>query len=179
MMKDMLRELRIALDVLPDLLDHPLLWRAQVVDYSAPHCQKMWASYPFPDGEEGHVVLNRISPSTLGNALFHPHPWPLACKVLRGRFRMGVGQGPDRPQLFTMLGEFGPGSMWEMTEPDGWHVIAPMEKVWCVSLVHVRWESEAEDRGQFRRPPPGHIYPKLDQATQYTMRQEFKDLLCA
>jgi hypothetical protein len=73
------------------------------------------------------VYLHRIHPCDEGSALFHPHPWPSAIRILSGRYETGVGYGAgDTPPPVAWKGVLEAGSYYEMVEPDGWHWVRPV-----------------------------------------------------
>lgn len=113
--------LKRAEERLPDLLKDTSGWNTLDVDYEPPRVERLWQQ--FEDGFR--VCLHRIHPCE--QALFHPHPWPSAVKILSGLYEMGVGYGvgkKDPPEAATLV--LSTGSSYEMIEPDGWHYVRPL-----------------------------------------------------
>jgi hypothetical protein len=108
---------------LPALLEHDGGWQGLFIDYHPPAVERLWR----PWGAY-RVSLHRIFPCPEGMALFHPHPWPSAMRVLDGRYEMAVGFGPGLtpPPVAARLlmgGDFA----YEMTHPDAWHYVRPLD----------------------------------------------------
>jgi hypothetical protein len=73
---------------LPRLLLDESAWSGLLIDYHPPTVERLWM------GWQGHrVSLHRIHPCGPGQALFHPHPWPSAMRILSGEYEMAVGYG--------------------------------------------------------------------------------------
>lgn len=106
--------------VIPQLLSDVEGWCSLDVDYEPPRVERLWRTF------EGYrVYLHRIHPSP--QALFHPHPWPSAIKVLSGKYRMRVGYGSGDqapPTAATVV--LTAGASYQMTDPDGWHSVQPI-----------------------------------------------------
>lgn len=113
--------LKRALLRLPSLLDEASGWDSLDIDHDTPRVERLYRPH-----ERGRLYLHRIAPCELDAALFHPHPWPCAIRVLRGRYETTTGFGPgDRvPPVASRLLLEAPFS-YEMTHPDAWHAVAP------------------------------------------------------
>lgn len=109
-------------------------WNSLHVTYHPPRVERLWIQW----GSNHRLFLHRIHPCEKGEALFHPHPWPSAVHIVRGRYEMGIAGTSiiDEP----LIGEEGPawdaeharvilgsGSSYEMTEPQGWHYVRPLD----------------------------------------------------
>ena len=62
---------------LPALLRDEGAWKSLLVDYHPPTVERLWRPWG-----AGRVYLHRIHPCARAEALFHPHPWPSAMRVL-------------------------------------------------------------------------------------------------
>lgn len=107
---------------LPELLQNEPIWQSLYIDYHPPTVERLW----MPWGEY-RVSLHRIHPCEREQALFHPHPWPSAMRVLDGDYEMAVGFGtgsvvPPVAALMVAQGDF----RYEMTHPDAWHYVRPL-----------------------------------------------------
>jgi hypothetical protein len=107
---------------LPALLRDEGAWKSLFVDYHPPTVERLWRPWG-----EGRVYLHRIHPCPPGAALFHPHPWPSAMRILAGEYEMavGYGQGDRQPPVAALLiaaGDF----RYAMTDPDAWHYVRPL-----------------------------------------------------
>jgi hypothetical protein len=104
-----------------------LLWGADLhsmyIDYHEPFVKRIW----FQHGEY-RVFLHRIEAFEGSvDALYHPHQWKSAVRIIKGEYEMGVGHSDttDIPKTDCKL-RLRSGSLYEMTEPDGWHYVKPM-----------------------------------------------------
>jgi hypothetical protein len=118
----MLDILRAVEEVLPDLLRDEAGWQSVYIDYHPPTVERLWRQW-----REYRVSLHRIHPCGPGEALFHPHPWPSAMRILEGEYEMavGYGAGDDLPPVAALMiaaGDF----RYEMTDPDAWHYVRPL-----------------------------------------------------
>jgi hypothetical protein len=109
---------------LPKLLQDEGAWNSLYVDYHPPLVERLW----LPWGGY-RVNLHRIHPCARDEALFHPHPWPSAMRVLSGEYEMAVGYGtgetaPPIAALMIASGDF----RYEMTDPDAWHYVRPLRE---------------------------------------------------
>lgn len=147
----MLEEIhRVYKDVLPGLLDPSTPWNTLEVLYEEPRVERLWR----PIGDN-RLYLHRIHPCE--KAFFHPHPWPSAVLVVAGEYRMQVGKGDPRgpaptPVMTTVMG---PGSSYEMLDPDGWHSVQPIGMPsYSVMLTGKPWYNTpiSEDQKQANRP---------------------------
>jgi hypothetical protein len=108
--------------ILPTLLQDEQIWQSLYVDYHPPTVERLWTAW------NGYrVYLHRIHPCAREQALFHPHPWPSAMRVLEGEYEMAVGfgagtQAPPVAARMISRGDF----CYEMTHPDGWHYVRPL-----------------------------------------------------
>ena len=126
-MIDLLHKAELAL---PTLLRDESKWKSVFVDYHPPFVERLWCEW-----FESRIYLHRIHTCEAGEALFHPHPWPSAMKVLEGSYEMaiGYGKGETEPPIAARL-MLGAGSEYEMTDPDGWHYVRPLS-VPSISLM--------------------------------------------
>jgi hypothetical protein len=125
---------------LPRLLRDEAGWNGLYIDYHPPTVERLWR----PWGEY-RVALHRIFPCQRGAALFHPHPWPSAMRVLDGEYEMAVGHGkgeatPPVAALMVARGDF----RYEMTDPDAWHYVRPLRAPTLSVMVTGRpWDRPA------------------------------------
>ena len=118
-MLDLLHKAELAL---PALLHDATKWKSVFVDYHHPFVERLWCEW-----FESRIYLHRIHPCGAGEALFHPHPWPSAMKVLGGSYEMAIGYGEaeTEPPIAARL-ILGAGSEYEMTDPNAWHYVRPL-----------------------------------------------------
>jgi hypothetical protein len=107
---------------LPRLLLNESIWNGLFIDYHPPTVERLWINW-----RDCRVYLHRIFPCAAGEALFHPHPWPSAMRILAGEYEMAVGHGkgettPPIAALMIAKGDF----RYEMTDPDAWHYVRPL-----------------------------------------------------
>lgn len=110
-------------DQLRNLLLDENGWNSLYVNHHPPIVERLWRQW-----KTYRVYLHKIYPCGLGEALIHPHPWPSAMRVLSGTYEMAVGYGKGLaipPVAATII--MGPGSEYEMTDPDAWHYVRPID----------------------------------------------------
>lgn len=121
-MIDKLYEVEASL--MKDILSKPL--NTLRIDYHQPFVNRIWYQYD----ETYRVYLHKIFPAKTSNdALFHPHPWKSAIRIISGRYEMGVGHSNTNkiPKIDCKL-VLSAGTVYEMLEEDGWHYVNPIKK---------------------------------------------------
>jgi hypothetical protein len=107
---------------LPELLKDSSRWKSLDVSYHPPRVERVFMQHG-----ELRVSLHCIHPCERSEALFHPHPWPSAMRILSGNYEMAVGYGAGQsepPIAATVVA--GPGTSYEMADPDAWHYVRPI-----------------------------------------------------
>jgi hypothetical protein len=134
---------------LPALLDDPARWNSLDINYHAPFVERLW----LPWGDY-RVSLHRILPCEPSDALFHPHPWPSAMRILEGTYEMAVGHGrgstpPPIAARIVASGEF----RYEMTDPDAWHYVRPIGRhSLSVMVTGKPWQRESPGASEPLQP---------------------------
>jgi len=143
---------------LPQLLAAPDRFQSLDINYEPPRVERLWCSY-----DDYRVNLHRIHPCD--KALFHPHPWPSAVKILSGVYEMEVGWGLEPnadwapPVATTLL--LTTGSSYEMIDPNGWHSVRPILGPSLSVMVTGRpWQRHIEKR------PIDKLRPLSNEAVQ-------------
>ena len=95
----MFKRLREVEQELPDLLEKEI-WNGLYIDYHPPIVERVWTQVG-----ENRIYLHRIHPCSEGEALFHPHPWPSAMRILSGEYEMGIGygEGTEPPEIAAIV----------------------------------------------------------------------------
>lgn len=134
---------------LPTLLRDEGAWQSVDVDYHPPRVERLWKRRG-----DYRVYLHRIHPCGREDALFHPHPWPSAMRVLDGEYEMAVGFGagtaePPVAALMVSRGDF----RYEMTHPDAWHYVRPLgAPTLSVMVTGKPWARESPKSDKPLRP---------------------------
>lgn len=142
-------------------------WHSLDVDYEPPRVERVWRD--LPDGFR--LLLHRIHPCD--KALFHPHPWPSAVKILSGRYEMGVGYLPEgddgtKNPPVTVLTELAAGSSYVMVEPRGWHWVRPLGvPSLSVMITGPKWDRWS--------PKPAFKLNPLTREEHHRLCQDFRD----
>jgi hypothetical protein len=111
---------------LPALLADEASWHSLDINYHPPFVERLWRGWG-----AYRVSLHRIMPCEPSDALFHPHPWPSAMRILDGTYEMAVGYGagsqppPIASRIVAVPGQGGD-VRYEMTDPDAWHYVRPI-----------------------------------------------------
>lgn len=129
-----------------DLLAKPDKWKTLDVLYEKPHVERLWQQVG-----EYRVALHRIHAEGADKALYHPHPWPSAVKILKGSYDMIVGHGKDNPPIAASL-YLNQGSSYEMIDPDGWHAVMPREVCYTLLVTGTPWDRPSPGTG-IKHPP--------------------------
>lgn len=135
----MLELLDIALAELPALLTSPHGWTGIRIDYHPPFVDRVWRPW-----RNCRLSIHRIHPCAPEDALFHPHPWPSAMRILAGRYAMnlGYGEGIVAPPVCARAIMIA-GASYEMTDRDAWHDVRPLGgPVLTVMLSGTPWQRE-------------------------------------
>jgi len=125
---------------LPELLNDEKGWNTLFIDYEKPFVERMQRQHG-----EYRINLHRIHPCKTDEALYHPHPWPSAVHIYAGEYEMavGYGEGTEQPPVATLVqtkGEF----CYEMTSPDGWHYVRPIDDVVMSVMISGKpWNRES------------------------------------
>jgi hypothetical protein len=134
---------------LPELLQDESGWNSVYIDYHPPTVERLWRNW------NGYrIYLHRIHPCAAGEALFHPHPWPSAMRILEGEYEMAVGYGkgetvPPVAALMIAAGDF----RYEMTDPDAWHYVRPLGRPSVSLMVTGKpWDRPSPRSGKVLQP---------------------------
>lgn len=113
---------------LPVLLEDESLWKSVYVNYHKPFVKRLWTNF-IHEGHNYRIYLHEIESCDIEEALFHPHPWPSIMRLLSGSYNMivGYGSGLIEPPVAVRL-ELPTGTVYEMSEINGWHAVAPIGK---------------------------------------------------
>ncbi len=94
------------------------------IDYHKPFVSRIWMQWG-----EYRIFLHKIEPCNENTeALYHPHRWVSAVKIIKGKYEMGVGHSlnTDIPNTDCRL-ILPQGSVYEMTDRDAWHYVNPID----------------------------------------------------
>lgn len=163
---DLVKALLDVETLLPSLLADPDIWQSKYINYHPPYVERLWMEMG-----EYRINLHRIHSCGEGEALFHPHPWASAMRVLEGRYEMDVGysESDDKPPVATTITFENGGSVYEMIDPNGWHSVRPLDDV-CYSLMVT---GKPNDR---RAPGSGKSFRELRKDERMELISVFKKL---
>ncbi len=94
------------------------------IDYHKPYVKRIWVQH-----DDLRIYLHEIDPcGESSEALYHPHPWKSAVKILKGHYEMGIGHSStdEIPKTDCKL-ILPQGSVYEMIEEDAWHYVNPLD----------------------------------------------------
>ncbi len=98
--------------------------KTMYIDYHKPYVSRIW----FVDEEHDcRIFLHKIAQCEESKeALYHPHKWDSAVRIVSGEYEMGVGHSEtnELPKTDCTL-ILKTGSCYSMTEKDGWHYVSP------------------------------------------------------
>lgn len=112
---------------LPNMLEGSIEeWNSVDIDFHLPRVERLWR----PWRDMYRVNLHVIHPCSAKEALYHPHTWPAAIHVVRGRYRMLTGYGAgNEPPPHSYYFDLSEGAYYEMIHPDAWHAECPADQV--------------------------------------------------
>jgi len=125
---------------MPALLADDTRWNSLDINYHPPFVERLW----MPWGAY-RVSLHRIHPCEPSDALFHPHPWPSAMRILDGKYEMAIGYGTGAvtPPIAARI-IAGTDVRYEMTDPDAWHYVRPLERpAMTIMVTGEPWRRES------------------------------------
>ena len=139
----MLEALARAEAELPTLLQDKAGWNSLDVDYEPPRVERLWRTLSLtgqlPFERPYRLYLHRIHPCS--KALYHPHPWPSAIRIVNGGYEMGVGYGSGQePPPIAARMHLVSGSSYEMEDIDGWHYVLPSVPNLSIMVTGHPWE---------------------------------------
>lgn len=146
---DMLDKLSEVEKMLPELLKNEQQWSGLFIDYHPPFVERLWLQW-----DNHRISLHCIHPCAKEEALFHPHPWPSAMKIVRGNYEMAVGYGlGNTPPPVAALIILPMGSSYEMTDPNAWHYVRPLTgESYTLMITGKPWARESPQPNKTLRP---------------------------
>jgi len=193
----MIEELKdIENHVLADLLKNPSIWNTLDVNYHKPRVERLWTQVG-----ESRLMLHVIHPCAPGESLYHPHPWPSAMHVLKGRYEMGLGirHTPGIKEIQEMMGgrsplidcgkdehdikvfikqickiEMNGDNHYEMLENKGWHFVRPVDEI-CYSLMLIGKPFEEKDDQDI--PKKWGKLPELEEDRKLDILRIFREII--
>ncbi len=115
-------------------------FKSMYIDYHPPIVERMWFQYG-----EIRVCLHRIHKcNEATDALFHPHPWKSAVRIIKGSYEMGVGHSETNEMpVIDCHGVFPAGTCYQMIEPHAWHYVNPTsDYVYSLMITGEKYERE-------------------------------------
>lgn len=188
----MIEELKqIEKTVLMDLLRNPSIWNTLDVNYHHPRVERLWTQIA-----ESRLMLHIIHPCETSEALYHPHPWPSAMHIIKGKYETGIAhrlppgfnqfldvetyikiKGKEDANIYLrQLSKFeaAEGTYIEMIDPAGWHYVRPFDGV-CVSLMLIGKPWDNKDDQDV--PKQWGKLPELTEERKLEILSEVKDRL--
>lgn len=165
-MLDALREVTAQLKSF--MMDGPDAWESLDIDYEPPRVERLWRQVG-----EYRVNLHRIHPCA--QALYHPHPWPSAVRILSGKYEMGVATcdelrfqnlvEADYEAAKVVLTE---GAAYEMIHPYGWHYVKPLGQPSLSIMVTAKpWDPPVFNHASFGKTHD--LEPMSDEAKKHLL----------
>ncbi len=144
-MIDLLAEAEKAL---PPLLASPDGWSTLYADSEKPTLLRMWRSW------EGYRIYgHKLLPCLRSEALFHPHPWPFAVRILQGSYEELLAAGDPTANLISGMSVFGRGAVYERMCPTLWHAVRPIAvPCWSFMVTGLPWSHEKQPSNTPTRP---------------------------
>ena len=127
-----LNKLQETLKQLPQLLDNVDNWDSLIVNKRKPHTYRVF--HFLPNGDR--VCLHRFETCHTHEAFAHPHPWPGAFIILKGKYNMEVGSSIDQNSNPQTVANFilNKHSSYEIVNPLTWHAVVPLETTYTIMI---------------------------------------------
>jgi hypothetical protein len=122
------------LEAIPE--DHE--WDSLIINKRKPYTYRIFRQFG-----EYRVCLHKFDPCSFEESFAHPHPWPGAFMVLRGRYLHSVGVSPDlesEPELVYQQ-EVGPYSPYYIGNPLIWHSVQPLQTTYTIMVNGAPFEN--------------------------------------
>lgn len=100
-------------------------WNSLKITYEESNVDRLWV----PWGVSHRLCLHIIHPCN--KPFYHPHDWESACYILFNRYKMKLGVG----KMFINESIYSSGSFYEMTHPDLWHSVEPLDGLPVFSIM--------------------------------------------
>jgi len=118
-------------------------WKTVSIDYAQPFVERLYTDIEL-SGVSYRVCLHVIHQCE-GEALFHPHPWPSAVKILKGHYEQITGFVIDGEPQVLGRSELHAGTSYSMTHPAALHSVRPLSpEVWTLMVMGPPYEGEAK-----------------------------------
>ena len=124
---------------LPQLLEDESRWNTLDIDYHPPHVQRVWTEH------NGYrVCLHRFPNScNLNVALYHPHPWPSAIRIIEGGYVQSIGHetiiGNEEEYTIKVVTDaivsMQSDDVYIMANPKAWHKVVPAIETYSLMLM--------------------------------------------
>lgn len=134
----MIRKLQeIELSEINHLLSCDGIWESLDIDYIPPKVERIWTQY----NSEYRLMIHKIYPCEEKDALFHPHPWKSAVRVLpigNGTYKHNIGTLSEDglPEILCTTEVTGGGMYYEMLDKFSCHSVIPInEPIYTIMLI--------------------------------------------
>lgn len=120
--------------ILIGIIDETIPIKTLYIDYHKPFVKRIWFSVA--DYRVYLHLIEAMDRNVPTQALFHPHPWPSAMRIIKGEYLMGVGNSKtdDAPEPDCTL-IIPAGTCYEMTNHDGWHYVYPTVDTYTIMVT--------------------------------------------
>jgi len=134
----MLKQLHSVEDILALHLRSDVNFQSMYIDYHPPVVERIWFQLGIY-----RVYLHKIHKCNSSiEALFHPHPWKSAIRIIKGSYETGIGHSATNEiPVIDWKGILAPGSCYEMVEQDAWHYVNPVSSpVYSLMITGEKFE---------------------------------------
>jgi hypothetical protein len=167
----MLQVLNNHIKLIPDLIRFNRTdWQGLKITRRKPHTYRAFIQFG-----QYRICLHRFEHCEDGEALYHPHPWPAAFKILKGGYNMQVGMSTHRDTEPVSVASFKmtEGSSYEIISPLTWHAIQPIGgECFTVMINDTPWLPE--NAHESVRTTKGKDLPEM---TDEELDEHFKQFL--
>jgi hypothetical protein len=126
--------------IILELMEDINNWDSIYVDYHKPFVERLYCTVG-----KYRISLHYIHPCEIDDALLHPHPWSSAFIVLDGLYRTGMGYSNTEtppPIMSSTLCRGGGEFLYDISDPNLWHYVAPVKHVSTVMITDTPYDKE-------------------------------------
>lgn len=129
------------IDLIPDVIDSIRSedhWDSLIINKRKPHTIRAFRMFG-----ENRVCIHKFEPCEASECFHHPHSWPVAVLMLKGKYLHDVGYtslghediltAPE-PIKWMIKEIIRPGTIYEITNPYTWHKVQPLEETLTIMI---------------------------------------------
>lgn len=127
---------------LPQFLNKPDEWDSLVINRRKPYTYRVFRNFG-----DFRVCLHKFEPCSQFEAFSHPHPWPAAFLILKGKYVQTLGYSLDlaSPPVINYQEILCPYSKYCIIDNKLWHKIQPLETTYTIMVNGQPFEEQHKE----------------------------------